>query len=279
MKKQLLAFILFLVVICHLFAEPNPNQIIEYKSIKDIKLTLHVFNPENHQVSDKTPGIVFFFGGGWKTGDPTHFYKQSAYLASRGMVAICADYRTEKRHGTTPAECVKDGKSAIRWIRSHAAELGINPDKLAAGGGSAGGQVAAATGTVSGFNEADEDTSVSCIPNALVLFNPVYDNSPEGYGFDRVKDYWQSFSPLHNLNQKTPPTLVLLGTKDQLVPVLTAKEYKRRMEVMGIRCDLHLYDGQKHGFFNKIKYNETVLEMDKFLVSLWFLQGEPTIKL
>lgn len=241
----------FLLLALHAHAQQNPDRILEYKSIGDIKLTLHIFNPANHQISDKTPAIVFFFGGGWKKFNPTHFYHQSAYLASRGMVAICADYRTEDHHGTTPIECVKDGKSAIRWIRSHASELGIDPEKLAAGGGSAGGHVAAATGTVQGFNEAGEDTSISCVPNALVLFNPVYDNGPDGYGYDRVKNYWESFSPLHNLNKKTPPTIVLLGTDDRLIPVSTAEEYKRRMEVLGIRSDLRLYRKKNMAFLIK----------------------------
>ena len=193
------------------------------------------------------------------------------------MVAICADYRTKKKHNTSPQECVKDGKSAVRWIRRHAKELGIDPNRLAAGGGSAGGHVAAATGTLKGFDEEGEDTSVSCVPNALVLFNPVFDNSPDGYGHDRVKAYWKQFSPMHNIAKGTPPTVVFLGTKDKLIPVPTAQEYKKLMERVGARCDLHLYEGQKHGFFNRARYYETLLEADKFLVSLGFLSGRVSV--
>lgn len=171
-----------------------------------------------------------------------------------------------------------DGKSAVRWIRSHAKELGIDPDKLAAGGGSAGGHVAATTGTVKEFNEKGEDATVSCIPNALVLFNPVYDNGPKGYGHSRVKDYWKEISPMHNISKTTPPTIVFLGTKDKLIPVATTKEYQKLMKAAGVRSDLHLYDGQPHGFFNKAKYKETVIEADKFLASLGFLKGKPTLK-
>lgn len=258
-------------------AAPTPDTIIEYKKVGDVTLNLHIFNPPNHKATDSTPAIVFFFGGGWVGGSASHFYPQSEYLASRGMVAICAEYRTRKGHGTTPQECVKDGKSAIRYVRTHAKELGINPDMLAAGGGSAGGHVAAATGNVDGFNEEGEDTSVSARPNALVLFNPVYDNSEKGYGFDRVKDYWEAFSPMHNLDKDTPPTTVFLGTQDKLIPVATAKEYKKRMDALGIRSDLHLYENLPHGFFNKTKYNETVYQADRFLTELGYLKGEPTI--
>ena len=194
------------------------------------------------------------------------------------MVAVCAQYRTKGGHKTTPAECVKDGKSAVRWMRVHAQKLGINPDMLAAGGGSAGGHVAAATGSAKGFEEVGEDLSVSSRPNALVLFNPVYDNGPKGYGYDRVKDYWKDFSPMNNIDAKTPPTVVFLGESDKLIPVATAKEYKALMEKAGVRSDLHIYEGQPHGFFNNARYYETLLEADKFLTSLGYLKGDPTLK-
>ncbi len=262
-----------------------PDSMMTYKTVTDKKgnpsdLKLHVFFPENYHPVQKRPAIVFFFGGGWNGGSPDQFYPHCDYLASRGMVAISAEYRVKSRNNTSPRECVKDGKSAIRWIRQSAADLGIDPDKLAAGGGSAGGQVAAATGTVKGFEEEGEDQSISSRPNALVLFNPVFDNGPEGYGYDRVKNYWRAFSPLHNLNSNTPPTIVFLGTNDKLIPVSTAEKYKQQMETNGRRCDLHVYDGQGHGFFNfwhKAYYNKTVIEMDRFLISLGYLEGEPTI--
>lgn len=252
--------------------KPDPDKIVPFKKIDDVELTLHIFYPPNWKPTDNRPAIVFFFGGGWNGGTPSHFYGQSRHLADRGMVAICADYRTKNKHKTEPKFCVLDGNSAIRWVRSHAKELGINPNKLAAGGGSAGGHVAAATATANGFDETNEDQSVSSDPTALLLFNPVYDNGPDGYGHSRVKAYWKAFSPMHNINASTPPTIVFLGTKDSLIPVSTAKKYKELMEKSGRRCDLHLYDDQPHGFFNNAKYEETLMEADKFLVSLGYLE-------
>jgi acetyl esterase/lipase len=193
------------------------------------------------------------------------------------MVAISAEYRVKNRHKTSPLECVKDGNSAICWVRAHAGELGIDPKKIAAGGGSAGGHVAAAIGTTKGIVEEGEDPTVSSRPDALVLFNPVFDNGPKGYGHDRVKAYWEKISPFHNLDKTTPPTIVFLGTKDKLIPVATGEKYRDTMKGLGARCDLHLYDGEPHGFFNKSKYHETVFEADRFLASLGFLKGEPTI--
>ena len=257
-----------------------------YKEASGSKLRLYLFKPEGHQAGDKRPAIVFFFGGSWNGGTPKQFEPHARYLASRGMVAIVADYRVKSRQKTSPFECVKDGKSAVRWLRKNAGRLGIDPSRLAAGGGSAGGHVAAATGTVPGLEEDGEDTSVSSLPNALVLFNPVFDNGPTGYGHSRVKDRFREISPIHNLSKKTPPTIVFLGTKDKLVPVATAQRYKELMEKSGGRCDLHLYKDQPHGFFNgpdrggsfNPYYLKTVTAMDKFLASLGYLKGEPTIR-
>jgi len=254
-----------------------------YKVASGSKLILNVFYPEGHDAKkDKRPAIVFFFGGGWSGGNPAQFEPHCKYLASRGMVAMSADYRVKSRQGTPPFECVKDGKSAVRWIRQNAKKLGIDPERLAAGGGSAGGHVAAATGTVSGLEEEGEDLSVSSKPNALALFNPVYDNGPKGYGHSRVADRYKEISPIHNIRKGIPPAIVFLGDRDSLIPVSTAEKYKALMEKAGSRSDLHVYAGQPHGFFNKGKkgnyYEQTVLEMDKFLISLGWLKGKPTIK-
>ena len=260
-----------------------PDEKITYKTVGEVSLQLHIFRPENHKSTDSRPCVVFFFGGGWVGGTPTPFYPHCRYFSSRGMVAICPEYRINSQHGTTPYECVKDGKSAIRWVRTHAEELGIDPRRIAAGGGSAGGHVAAAAGTVKKFDEPSDETAISPKPNALILFNPVFDNGPEGYGYDRVKEQWHEFSPMHNIDQETPPTIVFLGTKDKLIPVSTAEKYKDLMMKSGRRCDLHLYEGRPHGFYNyrdgrNPYYNQTVIEADKFLASLGYLKGEPTLK-
>ena len=246
-----------------------------YKTVNDVELKLHVFTPVGHRTSDKRPAVIFFFGGAWNNGSPGQHYSQCAHLASRGMVAMSAEYRVKSRNQTTPKECVEDGKAAIRWVRAHAAELGIDPNRIAAGGASAGGHVAAAAGTVDSFDATSEDLSVSSRPDALVLFNPVFDNGPGGFGHSRVKAYWQDISPIHNISEAAPPTIVFLGTEDEYIGAEVAVRYKELMDQSGVRCDLHLYPEQAHGFFNPDRgngYFEKTLEtMDGFLTSLDFL--------
>jgi acetyl esterase len=117
---------------------------------------------------------------------------------------------------------------------------------------------------------------VSCIPNSLVLFNPVIDNSPGGYGYERIGEAYKNFSPLHNINKGAPPTIFFLGTNDDLIPVETAQYYKVVMEKVGSRCDLKLYKGEGHGFFNYRNtkyYNQTVAVTDRFLQSLGYIDS------
>ena len=103
-------------------------------------------------------------------------------------------------------------------------KLGVDPQRIGAGGGSAGGHVAAAVATVPGLNEEGEDLSTSCLPDALVLFNPVYDNGPEGFGYTKVKERYKEISPMHNLREGMPPTIVFLGDQDKLIPVSTGEK-------------------------------------------------------
>jgi acetyl esterase/lipase len=284
--KAMRTLLLFLVSLCAIPAHSvevedfPPDKEIIYKTVADTELKLHLFAPSGHKPSDQRAAIVFFFGGGWNSGSPSQFYPHCSHLASRGMVCMAADYRVKDRNNTTPREAVMDGNSAIRWVRQHAGDLGIDPERIAAGGGSAGGHVAAATATTRGFDEQDEDTDISSRPNALVLFNPVFDNGPGGYGHDRVKDYWKDISPLHNIDDNTPPTVVLLGTEDELVPVETAEKFKASMKSHGVRSDLYFYQDQPHGFFNysrRANYTRTVADMDRFLVSLNYLEREPSL--
>ncbi len=259
----------------------EPTKKVIYKKIGDVELRLHVFEPDNHKTSDRRAAIVFFFGGGWNGGTPAQFYPHCDYLAGRGMVAISAEYRVKNKHKTTPFECVADGKSAVRFVRMNAGRMGIDSGKVAAGGGSAGGHVAAAVATVPGFEE--EGQSVSAVPDALVLFNPVYDNGPEGYGYKRVKARFREISPMHNIRKGIAPTIVFLGTKDSLIPVATGKKFQAAMRKAGSQSELELYVGRAHGFFNHGRgngsdYQDTIRKMDRFLGFLGYLEGKPTLR-
>jgi len=255
---------------------------IMYKHVDSIVLHMDVIFPDGFSENHEFPAIVFFHGGSLKHGSPAQFENHANYFAGRGMVCFLPEYRVFETHGTTPIEALMDAKTAIRYIRSHAEEFHITPEKIVGSGGSAGGHLAAASALTEKFNETSDNFMVSCKPDALVLFNPVIDTSPEAL---RIMDHMNrdmclEFSPIHNIDPGAPPTILFFGTKDKFVPVETARKFKEEMEKAGSRCGLYLYNGQPHGFFNFKNpeyYRRTVLEADKFLISIDFLTVEPSM--
>ena len=250
-------------------------RLVTYKITASRDLKLHVFEPPAKRYPGTRPAALILHGGGWREGSPQRFYDQARHIAERGMVAIAAEYRLASIDGTEPDKALEDAGSAIRFIRANAKSLRLDPERLVAIGGSAGGHLAAALATVEGFDDPRDDGSVSKRPAALVLYNPVIDNGPQGYGHDRVGDYWQAFSPIDNIAPGHPPTLVLLGTRDDLVPVETAERHCGKVRAVGSECTLLLYEGQPHAFYSRRRseryYRETTEAMDSFLVSLGYL--------
>lgn len=264
------------------------------KNSDAVKLQLYSYFPKDHKATDQRPAIVFFFGGGWQSGSPRQFEQHCEYLASRGMVAITADYRVASRHGVKVVDCIRDAKSAIRFIRKESKRFGVDPNRIAAGGGSAGGHLAAACGAIKGLDEPCEDPAISSTPNALVLFNPalvlasIDGSSPinearSGELQKRMGADPKDVSPYHHVSAGVPPTLILHGKADSTVPFKTVEAFAKAMQAAGNRCQLVGYANQQHGFFNHGRgdnkyYRETTLKMDEFLTSLGYLAGTPTLK-
>ena len=251
------------------------DTVIIYKKIDTTELKVWIHYPD--KVKKRHSAIIFFHGGGWNNGTAEQFLPQSEYLASQGMVAIRASYRLKNVHGTTPKEALEDAKSAIRFLRLNAKELHILPNKIAAGGGSAGGHLAAAAFTSININDPKDAIAVSAKPNSLVLFNPVIDNGPEGYGYERIKAWFPDISPMHGITKKFPPTVLFLGTKDALIPVSTGEIFRDKIKAAGGQCTLFLYEGAGHGFFGwkdgkNPYYDETLKQTEIFLRQQGYLK-------
>jgi len=260
-----------------------------YKTIGTAELRLHVFRPAGSQDGDRHPAIVYFHGGGWRRGSPQQFAWHCRYLATRGMVAITVEYRVSGRFPVTVRDSVVDALDAMRWVRAHVEDLGIDPKRIAAGGGSAGGHLAACTALL----EIPGDVAgASARPDALVLYNPVLVLAPypgaeafiqerlisrERMGVDPVE-----LSPYHHIRKDAPPTQIFHGTADRTVPFFTVVEFTRAMEEAGNSCRLQPFEGQAHGFFNfgrsgSAGFLRTLELTDRFLTGLGWLEGEPTV--
>jgi acetyl esterase/lipase len=282
MDRSLIAFaaLLFAASATAVLQGAETPETLVYKKAGDRELKLLVDKPADWKASDKRPAIVFFFGGSWIHGDPSQFEKQSVYLASRGMVGVRVEYRViPNGEKGPPLVCCADAKSAMRYVRAHAAELGVDPQRIASSGGSAGGHLAAFVGLVPGLDDPQDDLSVSCKPDAMVLFNPVFNNGPGQWGYNRVRERYLEFSPAHHVTKDAPPAIVFLGDSDKLIPVSVVTDFAAEMKKAGVRCEAHIYPGAGHGFFNKDPFfTPTVIETDKFLASLGWIIGEPTLK-
>jgi acetyl esterase/lipase len=205
---------------------------ILYKKTPQEDLYLYLLRPKGKE-KRKLPAIVYFTGGGWVNGNVEGQIGNPAWFRDHGIIGIEADYRVKSRHNTSPVECVEDAKSAIRYVRAHAKELGIDPDRIIAAGGSAGGHIAACT-AIEGGDAAGEDLSISSVPNALVLHNPVLG---EGFG----KEFFSihpEFSPLLQLKKGWPPTILSNGTIDKTTPIEFAEKFTRLMKEAGNTCEL-----------------------------------------
>ncbi len=264
-----------------------------YKRTSGADLQLWIYYPDGRRPVEHRPAIVFFFGGGWQQGNPKQFAPHAEYFASRGMVAITADYRVASRHGVKAEKCVEDAKSAIRWVRRNSAQLGVDPNRIAAGGGSAGGHLAISAAVVPGFEAPGEAHDVSSAPNAVILFNPgVLTASVDGgplLSALRVERYESRvgvdpvlISPYQHVRKALPPTIIFHGEADTTVPFSDVVAFAERMKRFGNRCELVGYPGAGHGFFNYGRgdgsaYRDTVRRADRFLASLGWLKGDPTL--
>jgi acetyl esterase/lipase len=263
-----------------------------YKTIGFHRLKLYVYQPSRTESDEKLPVIVFFHGGGFNERPVWQFKAQCEYLIEYGMVAILASYRTNNRL----FDCIADSKSAIRWVRTHAVELGIDENRIAAGGGSAGGYLAACTGLVKGFDEKNEDLVISSVPNALVLFNPPLDlpahlsdttkrlNRPTYHAKKLIrclKGRAIEISPFHYIAKGAPPTIIFQGTADKSVDFHQATRFCEEMKKYGNNCEVVLFEGRDHGFFFKYygdeDFTSTMEYTVKFLTSLGYIKSETTI--
>ncbi len=250
-----------------------------YKTIGERELQMRVDFPPGWKKTDTRPVIVFFFGGGWTGGSVESFSRQAEYFASRGLVCARADYRVKSKDNVTPDKCVEDARSAVRWVRANSAELGIDPQKLITAGGSAGGHLAACAIIPESVEAEGDDLSISTIPQAMVLFNPVL-SFVHGGLVDRIsgdEEIAAKISPILHVKPDTAPSIVMFGTDDRLIAF--GDLWWTKAKEIGFRADKYTAEGQSHGFFNRSPWMErTAIAADEFLASLGYLEGEPTME-
>jgi acetyl esterase len=223
-----------------------------YKQTPQGELRIYFAMPEDWSPSDKRPVMVFFFGGGWSGGKVFACVKEAEHFAKRGVVVGLADYRVRNRQGVMLDKCAEDARSAVRWVRANCQTLGVDPQRVIVGGGSAGGHIAACTAIADAPNSDTDDLRVSCIPNALLLYYPVASlvDDSRASAFKRLlgKELAGKLSPARNVTESWPPTVMFSGTAD--IELANGILLCNKAKQAGVNFDLYVADGRGHGVAN-----------------------------
>jgi acetyl esterase len=246
----------------------GPDRVVVYRTVDGHDLRLHVFAAKGEAPSAGAPALLLFHGGAWQYGSPEAFFPQCRVFAARGVSCISAEYRIASRYDTDPRAALEDAHAVFAHVRNRAGDLGVDAARIAVGGGSSGGHLAAMLGVASDGGDR---------PSALVLYNPMLDLSPGKPDHHLVAEFWQDVSPLQLINSVLPPSLILLGTEDREVPVASAQAFCDAVISHGGRCELALYEGAKHGFFNlrendRVYFDATNERVAAFLAMLGWLR-------
>lgn len=215
-----------------------------YRQASGRDLRIHVFKPVAPLAAAAKPGpapaALFFFGGGWRAGRIQSFEPQARAFAAAGYVALLADYRVKCRDGTTALGSLADARAAYAWLREHHVALGVDPRRIVLSGGSAGGHLALATAQKAA---ADEQ------PAALLLFNPAVDLVGPAPWYLKLPAL--TISPSMLSVQALPPTLILHGEADRVVPIASVREFCAKAVAAGRDCTVQAYAEQGHSFFHR----------------------------
>ncbi len=268
------------------------DKVVTYKSVDGLDLEMFLYFPEKTSPGTLHPGILFMHGGGWTTGSPNAHAHHCIHLARYGMVAATIRYRlipdpsrrqTRWHTAATPADCLADAKSAMRFFRANAAAYSMDPQKIAAGGGSAGGHLAAALATIEGYDDPADDRAVSCKPQALVLLYPAM-NLGDGWinggrlcreaGIDP-----EAFSPGRLVDESTPPTLIAVGGDDPVFPPAISAAFLERMKSAGRFAEIYTYAGRNHSLFplrkSDLHFQSFLIVTRRFLQNQGWIEKQP----
>ncbi len=256
-------------------ADAPPGKPFIYKESAGKPRQMEIYFPPGHDPAKaKVPGMILFHGGAWGGGSLGQFRIACAYFASRGMVCATAEYQMLSKADaaklpageTRKRVCVTDAKSAIRWLKQHANELGIDPQRIITGGGSAGGHISALATMNPGLNDPADPKDLDTSVVAYVWFNPAF-------ATDDHKDL--EIDLLRHLKADLPPAIAFFGDQDPWKKGWDTAYAK--WKALGTKTiDLQIAPGQSHSFFNNGPWQTvTLIAADKFLVKQGLLSGEP----
>lgn len=231
-------------------------------------LALDLYRPARETPA---PLLVHVHGGGWRFGDKG--YRRSARrYAAAGIATASIQYRLSDE--ATFPDPVRDVVAAVRWLRANADEFGLDPERVALVGGSAGGHLAslvAAAPDDERFHPPEFYPDVPVAVDAVVGHSGVYDMTAPGLrssrlvtafvgtDYDEAPETYRAASPVDRAASGDPPVLLFHGTADGIVPYDQATRYRERLQSASVPVDLFTGDGAGHVFYTEKRWFEPTL--------------------
>ena len=248
------------------YIEAPAGQRFVYKQDGEKEAFLEVYFPPDHKPETaKVPAILMFHGGGWSKGSPEQFRYFCNYFSNRGLVTATVSYTL----GEGKEACIIDGRSAIRWMKQSADRLGIDPERLVVGGGSAGGQIAFVSTLADKLNDRSDATEIDTSVAAYILFSPAFSLLRPGNAKVNAVAY---------AHARLAPMIVFYAEHDPGWLKGWAELYPKLLELERPKVDYWVAPEQRHGFFNTQPWLDLALvKSDQFLVELGLLSGSALI--
>lgn len=263
-KKVVLYFLLLLFCLPDLSEAQNPNgrvlRNLAYVMNGSERQRLDLYLPDDNQTEH--PLVIWIHGGAWEEG--TKDWCPAKALLSRGYAAASIGYRLSKQ-ATFPAQ-IEDCKTAVRWLRAHASEYGIDSKRIGAWGASAGGHLAALLGTTGKVREFDvgenlsQASDVQCVvdwfgPATFLRWGEANSTSLDSSPVARLlgglvsthQELARRASPVSFVSHESAPFRIMHGDRDQVVPLQQSKELEQALKTAGVDSTLRIISGAGHG--------------------------------
>lgn len=250
---------------------------LEFNKVKGRVLRLHLLRPAN-MPAHSIPVVIWIHGGSFKRGTLNRFYKPMFSLIRHGFAVASVDYRLSDT-SVFPSQ-IEDCKAAVRWLRAHSHEYGIDPDRIGACGESAGGYLAAflgSSGDGRDFGGDHQVTDLSSRVQAVVdYYGPTdFSKIPEGFGHNKLTqtiyasmanqssspisellgasmrdrpDLCRRANPINYITKRCPPFLILHGRHDMTVPLNQSELLHDALKRVGVESRLYIVEEQGHEF-------------------------------